>query len=126
MNQPGYSDDPSGTSHVPGSHREGAVIARLTGADAAPDREDFDNLARQLFLAHPLPMWVCDVETLGIVEVNGAAVGPYGYPRSEFLAMRVTDIRPPEDIQQLQAHIAAIEPTSTSIQRPTRIWRHLY
>ena len=59
--------------------------------------------ARQLFAANPQPMWVFDADTLAFLEVNEAAVRHYGYSRSEFLARRVTDIRPSADPTALLA-----------------------
>jgi PAS domain S-box-containing protein len=56
---------------------------------------------RILFAGNPLPMWVFDTETLQFLEVNDAAVRHYGYSREEFLGMRITDIRPAEDIPAL-------------------------
>ncbi len=56
---------------------------------------------RQLFEVNPLPMWVFDRDSLRILEVNEAAVAHYGYPRAEFLALRLTDLRPPEDVPAL-------------------------
>ncbi len=61
---------------------------------------------RLLFDNSPLPMWVFDRETLAFLEVNEAAVAHYGYSRDEFLRMRITDIRPPEDIPRLMAYLA--------------------
>ena len=37
-------------------------------------------------------MWVYDVASLRFLDVNPAAIKQYGYTRTEFLAMRVTDI----------------------------------
>jgi two-component system cell cycle sensor histidine kinase/response regulator CckA len=54
---------------------------------------------RALFDMLPLPMWVYDVETLRFLEVNDAAVGRYGYSRTEFLGMTILDIRPAEDAE---------------------------
>ncbi|HEY2154339.1 MAG TPA: PAS domain S-box protein, partial [Isosphaeraceae bacterium] len=54
---------------------------------------DSEERYRTLFESNPLPMWVYDVETLGFLAVNAAAVRRYGYTRDEFLAMRITDIR---------------------------------
>jgi len=51
-----------------------------------------------LFESNPHPMWVFDRETLRFLEVNAAAVSHYGYSRDEFLAMRITDIRPESDV----------------------------
>lgn len=50
-----------------------------------------------LFDFSPNPKWIFDIETLQILEVNQTAIRHYGYSREEFLSMRVTDLRPPED-----------------------------
>ena len=74
---------------------------------------------RLLFAANPQPMWVYDLETLCFTEVNAAAVQKYGYSREEFLQLRLTDIRPQEDVPQLMRHLSAQRPTT---QRGE--WRH--
>ncbi|GIK67552.1 MAG: hypothetical protein BroJett018_53460 [Chloroflexota bacterium] len=56
---------------------------------------------RYLFKNHPHPMWVYDRETLAFLEVNDAAIDHYGYSHEEFLAMRLPDIRPSEDVARL-------------------------
>ncbi len=43
-------------------------------------------------------MYILDRESLKFLEVNDAAIQKYGYSREEFLRMRTTDIRPPEDV----------------------------
>jgi PAS domain S-box-containing protein len=53
---------------------------------------------RLLFASNPEPMLVYDRRTLRFLEVNNAAIEKYGYTRAEFLALKVTDIRPPEDV----------------------------
>jgi diguanylate cyclase (GGDEF)-like protein/PAS domain S-box-containing protein len=58
---------------------------------------------RTLFDANPLPMWVYDFASLHFVAVNDAAVQHYGYSRDEFLQMKITDIRPQEDVPQILA-----------------------
>jgi diguanylate cyclase (GGDEF)-like protein/PAS domain S-box-containing protein len=73
-----------------------------------------------LFASNPHPMWVYDLETLEFIEVNLAAVEKYGYSREEFLAMRLPDIRPPEDIQLLNADLAA----ERSVLAVSQDWRH--
>ncbi len=62
---------------------------------------------RQLFLDNPQPMWVFDVHGHHFLEVNEAAVAHYGYSREEFLAMLITDIRPPDDVPAFVDAIAA-------------------
>ncbi len=75
---------------------------------------------RLLFDANPLPMWVYDIETLAFLAVNDSAVKHYGYTRGEFLSMRITDIRPPEDVPKVLA--AARAPDSPEFDGG--VWRH--
>lgn len=60
---------------------------------------------RLLFQSNPHPMWVYDRKTLEFIEVNDAAVQRYGYSREEFLARRITDIRPLQEVRKLLAHL---------------------
>jgi len=55
-----------------------------------------------LFDSNPHPMWVFDAETLAFLAVNDAAVDSYGFSRQEFLGMTIKDIRPPEDVPELE------------------------
>jgi diguanylate cyclase (GGDEF)-like protein/PAS domain S-box-containing protein len=75
---------------------------------------------RLLFAANPLPMWVYDLETLRFLEVNEAAVRHYGYARDEFLAKRIDDIRPPEDVAALETLVQARQPDL----QYSADWRH--
>ena len=52
---------------------------------------------RLLFDIGPLPKWLYDIETLRIIAVNQVAVRHYGYSRDEFLAMKISDFRIPDD-----------------------------
>ncbi len=61
------------------------------------EAEEADLRYRMLFDANPQPMWVFDVDTLGFLAVNEAAIRHYGYSREEFLGMTIMDIRPPDD-----------------------------
>ena len=61
---------------------------------------------RALFAANPLPMWIYDLDTLAFLEVNDAMVAEYGYSRDDLLGMRITDIRPTEDIPALLSDLA--------------------
>ncbi len=60
---------------------------------------------RFLFADTPLPVFLFDIETLQYLEVNDAAAAHYGYSRDEFLKMKVTDIRPGEDVPQFLEHL---------------------
>ncbi len=75
---------------------------------------------RQLFLDNPQPMWVFDVNGHHFLEVNEAAIAHYGYSREEFLTMRITDIRPADDVPAFINEIAA----APALLRSTS-WRHV-
>jgi PAS domain S-box-containing protein len=53
------------------------------------------------FIRNPLPLWIFDRETLAFVAVNDAALARYGYSREQFLSLKISDIRPPEDVPRL-------------------------
>jgi len=52
-----------------------------------------ENKYGELFHLSPLPMWVCDCETLKFLDVNNAAIGHYGFSLHEFLEMSIMDIQ---------------------------------
>jgi hypothetical protein len=57
---------------------------------------------RALFENSPLPMWVCDAETLRFLAVNEAAISHYGYSRDEFQHMTMADVRAAEEEPSLR------------------------
>jgi two-component system, cell cycle sensor histidine kinase and response regulator CckA len=75
---------------------------------------------RLMFERNPLAMWVYDLETLAFLEVNTAAIAHYGYSRTEFLTMRITDMRPQEDVPRLLEHLETTHP-DYQVSGP---WRH--
>jgi PAS domain S-box-containing protein len=77
------------------ARQEAESIAERTTRELYEREQSF----RALFADNPYPMWVYDVETLRILEVNSAATANYGYSRDEFLTLTIEDIRPPEDVQ---------------------------
>ncbi|MHB8732155.1 MAG: GAF domain-containing protein [bacterium] len=74
----------------------------------------------ELFRNNPLPIYVFDLDTLQILDVNAAAVAAYGYSRDEFLAMRTSDIRPPEDVPKPLEDAARDQPGLQYVGE----WRH--
>ena len=74
---------------------------------------------RLLFAANPHPMWVYDLESFEILEVNEAAIAHYGYTRAEFLQMRIGDLCD-DDVQSLLAP-AGEEAPALEASGP---WRH--
>ncbi len=73
--------------------------------DEAQQSRDVAEAAEQryrlLFDRNPSPLWVYDLETLGFLAVNDAAVAHYGFSREEFLGMTLREIRPPEEVPAL-------------------------
>ncbi|MGY4537972.1 PAS domain S-box-containing protein [Mucilaginibacter sp. UYNi724] len=66
-----------------------------------------------LFYSAPNPMWVFDIITLQILEVNNAAVTAYGYSKQQFLSKTIKDLRPPEDMQLVERIISEIKTDQT-------------
>jgi diguanylate cyclase (GGDEF)-like protein/PAS domain S-box-containing protein len=93
------------------------VSERLRHSQAAERARERD--MRTLFADNPQPMWVWERSTLRFLEVNKAAVAHYGYSRDEFLSMRITDIRPPEDVPALLATVKEREGLTHA-----GVWKH--
>ncbi|MCZ7660706.1 MAG: CHASE domain-containing protein [Xanthobacteraceae bacterium] len=77
---------------------------------------------RSLFSFNPLPTFAYDARTLQFIEVNDATVAKYGYSRAELETMRITDLRPFEDVPRLLEHLGG------GGRRPGRRvgeWRHM-
>lgn len=94
------------------------VTARMAAEQALRESEE---RYRHLFEANPQPMWVYDLETLGVLAVNDAALDQYGYTREEFLAMNITDFRPAEDVPEL---LEVVRRERSGISH-SGIWRHI-
>ncbi|HVE65346.1 MAG TPA: PAS domain S-box protein [Thermoanaerobaculia bacterium] len=78
-----------------------------------------DSRYRLLFEINPSPMWVYDEETFRFLAVNDAAIRHYGYSREEFLSMRATEIRPPEEVPRWLEYFR----TRTDLYAGG-VWRH--
>jgi two-component system, cell cycle sensor histidine kinase and response regulator CckA len=76
---------------------------------------------QMLFESSPMPMWVYASDTLAFLAVNDAAIRHYGYSREEFLSMRITDIRPPEDVP---AVLADVKSRGGPGSPAPKVWRH--
>jgi two-component system, cell cycle sensor histidine kinase and response regulator CckA len=87
---------------------------RLVGA-----MRDVD-LYWQMFELNPQPMWAFHRESLRFLAVNQKAIQVYGYSREEFLSMSLTEIRPPEDVPLLMAHVSSPDREHEG----RTIWRH--
>lgn len=93
------------------------LIERSKLEDALKESEE---RYRLLFDRTPQPIWVYDEETLSFLAVNEAAVLTYGYSQQEFRSMKISDIRPDEDVPAL------LIKTTAGIDGPilTSPWRH--
>ena len=75
---------------------------------------------RFLFAHNPIPMLVMDLDSIRYLEVNDAAIRQYGYSHDEFLQLRATDIRSPEEAERLREYLA----NETKDRANAGIWRH--
>lgn len=76
---------------------------------------------RLLFSENPLPMWVYDIHTFQFLAVNETALKHYGYTREEFLNLKVTEIRP---VEELVRFVEQNKNNSKEI-RNAGIWKHV-
>ncbi len=76
---------------------------------------------RNLFYNNPMPIFIWDVHTLEILEVNDIAQQEYGYTGDELLDMKITDLRPETDHERTK--VFAQEFIGTSIAKISGIWQ---
>jgi diguanylate cyclase (GGDEF)-like protein/PAS domain S-box-containing protein len=73
---------------------------------------------RLLFENNPMPMWVHDPQSLGVLAVNDAAVAHYGLPRERFLCSTLFDLYAEEEWPALE--LSRDFPTRR--HAPDRVW----
>jgi len=100
-------------------NRELEEKIRLATAGLRASEEKY----RTIFYKSPLPKWVYDLETLEFREVNEAAIRNYGYSQEEFLRLKITDIRPKEDISPLMDEVRDVKAFGDDSRYGT--WRHI-
>jgi diguanylate cyclase (GGDEF)-like protein/PAS domain S-box-containing protein len=89
------------------------VDARPEATESAAHEMPF----RALFESSPVPMMVCAHEDARILGVNDAALAHYGYARSDFEALKLTDLQAFENAPPWH-----VEPTD---ENAARIWKHI-
>lgn len=83
----------------------GAIGMRIDITDLKRREES----SRLLFDANPMPMMVCDAETLDIVAVNDAAIALYGFGLEDMLTRRVTDFHVDGESERLGIMLRGLE-----------------
>lgn len=78
----------------------------------------------KLFRKNPNAMWVYDLKSLKFLAVNDAAIALYGYSEHEFLNMRMTDIRPPEDVPAIISETEKLHLNFNHHYHWSGTWRH--
>ena len=72
---------------------------------AENDLRESEKKFRILFAENPQPMWVYDLQSLNILEVNDATLHHYGYSRDEFLALSIIQLHPKDFIPEFMEMI---------------------
>ena len=75
---------------------------------------------RNLFERNPSPLWIFRTDNFRFVRVNKAAIKMYGYTESEFLSMRVMDIRPDEEVERFLNNAKNVLPGLSD----QGVWKH--
>ncbi|MCK9452511.1 MAG: PAS domain S-box protein [Bacteroidales bacterium] len=75
---------------------------------------------KNLFQNNPLPMFIYDNDTLGLVEVNNVAIEKYGYSIEEFQQITIKDLHPPAQLARLEEHIK----NTSEKYRYSADWQH--
>src|ERR1700723_1601889 len=104
----------------PRQNGESGGAVAISGDDIVPLPLHSDANFRLLFSNHPHPMFVFDRETLEYLDVNEAAIKNYGYSREEFLRMKISDIRPAEDVPRLMKVLSKYSLTISALG----VWKH--
>jgi PAS domain S-box-containing protein len=64
---------------------------------------------RSLFFNNPMSIYIWDINTLEILEVNDTAQKEYGYSRDEFLSLTMKDLRRKENIPQYLSFVEELK-----------------
>ncbi|WP_439516541.1 PAS domain S-box protein [Sediminibacterium sp.] len=79
---------------------------------------------RSLFFNNPMSIYIWDIDTLEILEVNDTAQKEYGYSRDEFLSKNMKDLRKKENVEKYLLFVEEFKKTGqdTIMQG---VWKHL-
>ena len=99
-----------------------SIIYAIERSKFIEDIQKSEKRYSDLFQLSPIPMWVYDLETLQFLDINQAALDHYGYSEEEFLQMKISDIRPLEDLDRMDQ--AVLELKNDGSYRHDRVFRH--
>src|ERR1044071_7461831 len=80
------------------------ALLRLREAEEA--RRESEARYQLLFEGNSLPTWIVDLQTLGFLAVNEAAVRHYGYSREEFFTKTIDELRASASVPGLKEYLA--------------------
>ncbi|MDB5137860.1 MAG: domain S-box protein [Mucilaginibacter sp.] len=78
----------------------GSMIDITERKKAEEELRSSEQKYKLLFESNPMPLWMIAKDDLSIIAVNDAAADLYGYTKDELLKMRVTELRPDEDMEK--------------------------
>lgn len=99
-----------------------SIIYSIERKKNISDLELSEKRYSDLFNLSPLPTYVIDLESLKFLNVNMATIIHYGFSREEFLNMTLKEIRPIEEIPNLERGIE--EDRQTASEHSRRIMTH--
>lgn len=79
---------------------------------------------RNLFFNNPMSIYIWDINTLEVLEVNETAQKEYGYNREEFLSMTVLSLRREEEVPKYMEFVKRLS-SITSQTLTHGIWNHI-
>ncbi len=82
--------------------------------------KESESYFRLLFDLNPQPMFVYDLNTMNITDVNKSATEIYRYSKAEFLSMTILDLKAPKEFTRLWRNLIE-DPNSF---QHTEIWNH--
>lgn len=88
--------------------------------NAENELKESESYFRLLFELNPQPLFVYDLESMRIMEVNDSTISTYGYTRQELLNMTIIDLKAPKELTRLWKNLID---NPNSFQQ-TEIWNH--
>ncbi len=79
---------------------------------------------RSLFFNNPMSIYIWDINTLDILEVNDTAQKEYGYTREEFLSLNMKDLRKKENVQKYLSFVESLKNASSDTIMQG-VWKHV-